>query len=415
MRALRSFGIVVLCVLPVLRVLAGDFAPVTIQADTKQAWVGQRVVFYVALRSEGPFVGTASFDLPRLDGTVILKIGSPVVSSENVSGTELFVQIHEFALFSQGAGKLTLPECAVRFSAKDGHTGPETEIHGSVPAWSVQIERPEGSEGIGFLVTTDSLELSETWEPHPEDATVGDIFKRTINQRADDVVGMALAPVSTAAPEGIRVYLGKAATQDALERGDFTGERQETVTYLLERSGTFTLPALTYVWWNPATKALRAKTLPAVTFEVRAGAAEGAAQKAEGRRHWFGWFLFLICGAVGIWAMRRFIRKGLVAIQSKLNPPKRVAARRLWRACQMHDAHEAFRAWQAWRVLTEGDGRSDLSTDLRDAVQGLSTYLYREESEEIWRGEALSHAFERALQSALKKEVTSSALPKLNP
>ena len=102
---------------------------------------------------------------------------------------------------------------------------------------------------------------------------------------------MALAPASTTAPDGIRVYPGDAQTQDQLERGDFLGERRDTLTYLVQKPGTLELPALTYVWWNPKTEELQSTTLPAVTFEIAPPSATAAAEQATATHQAWLWML----------------------------------------------------------------------------------------------------------------------------
>ncbi len=71
------------------------------------------------------------------------------------------------------------------------------------------------------------------------------------------------------------MYRGSAKVEDHLERGEFTGERRETLTYLLPRAGSFTLPALGYTWWNPDTRTLESTMLEAVTVDVAPAPAAG--------------------------------------------------------------------------------------------------------------------------------------------
>ena len=275
----------------------GDVEPVVVRADQQEAWVGQRVSFFVELRSSGSFAGAASFDLPDLPGVMVMKIGNPVVGSQPLEGESWFIQTHEFALFSQHSGTLKVPTFPVRFAEREGFTGPAVDVQGNCPAFQIDIQRPPGSEQVSFLVTTESLDIAEVWNPTPGTAEVGAIFKRTITQRAQQLPGMALAPVPDAVPDGVRVYTGDATTNDKLERGDFVGERKETVTYLLQKSGTLIFPELVYVWWNPRTKILESTTLPVVTFEVTAPPIDQTAVVQNDIRGWsWSMILFLIFG-----------------------------------------------------------------------------------------------------------------------
>ena len=152
-----------------------DVAPVAVRAPEAQAWIGQRVPFFVDLRAPGSFAGTARFDLPQIPGVMLMKIGNPVVSSEDIEGESWFVQTHEFALFSQKPGLLEVPAFSVRFAAREGFTGPAHEVQAQVPGWKIEIQRPPGSENIGFLITTEALDVTETWEPRPAHAGGRDV------------------------------------------------------------------------------------------------------------------------------------------------------------------------------------------------------------------------------------------------
>lgn len=394
---------------------AAQVDPVTVRVPDAKAWVGQRVPAYVELRAPGSFAGTAGFDLPQLPGTLLLKVGSPVVSSETIDGESWFVQAHEFALFSQSSGELEVPPFAVHFSHREGFTGPVKDVRAEAPGWKVAIERPPESETLGFLVTTDSLELEETWDPEPGPVRVGAMFKRSIVQRASQISGMALAPAPTRAPEGVRVYPGTARTKDRLERGAFLGERREVLTYLLTRPGSVTLPALTYVWWNPRSETLQSKTLPAVTFEVApAVTAPALEETAAGRRVWPWLLAALLAVALGAWQARSLASWARCSWK-RLHPPEHVAARRLLRASGANDAAAAASAWNVW-CGTQGPAFQPRS-GLRSAVLGLQRTLFGPRPAERWRGLELARSFREHLAASKRRypRGATSVLPALNP
>jgi hypothetical protein len=387
-----------------------EVAPAAIRVPETKAWTGQQLPFYVELSARGSFAGAASFALPEIPRTVILKVGNPIVSSQEYDGESWFVQTHEFALFSQQSGSVEVPEFEVRFGSRDSFTGPVKEQQAQVPGARIEIRRPPGSESVGFLVTTESLDLTENWEPQPGPVKVGAIFKRTIVQRAAQMTGMALAAAPTHAPDGVRVYPGQPEVTDKTERGDFLGERRETITYLLQKPGTLELPALTYVWWNPKTEKLQSKTLPDVTFEVTA-----TEETVDTRPDWTSQLAaaLLVLG-LGIWQRRR-VAMLLARCWKKLNPPDRVAARKLLRACRHHDAAAAQAAWNQWHNMQ--DATFLPGPELRAAVTGMQRCLFGPATAGSWRGDELASAFnvERALFKSSSKGRPSSILPLLNP
>lgn len=391
-------------------------ASAEIRVPEPKAWTGQRVTFFVALRARGSFAGAASFSLPRIPRTVIIKIGNPVVSSQELQGESWFVQTHEFALFSQQTGVLEIPSFEVRFGTRDGFTGPVTDRQVMVPAATVQIERPPGSEDFGFLITTESIDITETWDPQPGAAQVGAVFTRTISQRADQVTGIAFAPPPVTGFEGVRVYVGKPEVADETERGAFAGTRRDTITYVLQEPGTWTLPAVTYVWWNPSAKQLRSKTLPAVTFEVAAPAGISLSENPSTSHATRFWWIVAGLLAAGLCAgQHRRILMQLKRWWRVFNPRERVAARRLLRTCRRHDAFAAQRAWTEWLRLQSPTFEPD--HDLRSAVVGMQRHLFGPTIAESWNGNELKQVFraQRARLRCVFSRTKPITLPPLNP
>ena len=303
---------------------------VTSEAAETEIWVGQKAPFYVKVRGKGPFKGATSFSIPHIPQTVIVNVGSPVVSSEEIGDVSWFVQTHEFALFTQAEGTIEVPSFEVRFTDHDGFTGPEVDHTEQVPPISFEVKRPPDSADLGFLVTTDNLEVTETWDPQPGDVKQGDVFHRTITQEADQVTAMALAPPPTTAPSGVRVYTDEPQLKDDTQRGEFRGTRSDTITYLLEKPGMITIPAIKYTWWNPDSQEYGSKTLPAVTFDVAPlpqPAATAESTKTDFR--WVPWLIALLglCG-LALWQRHRLSSLAKACLHW-LNPPEVLQPARL--------------------------------------------------------------------------------------
>lgn len=390
-------------------------SPIAVEIPTPKAYVGQRLPFFVKVRATGSFGGATNFSLPEVPGTVIVKVGNPVVESEQLEGESWFVQTHEFAIFSQKDGPVEIPAFPVQYGTRDGFTGPVTEQEGTVPAFSITIERPAGTDPGRFLVTTDSLTIDERWNPQPDgEFKTGAVFKRTISQSADNLTGMALAPSPINAPEGIKVYRGEANVSDNTERGAFSGERTETLTYLVERPGVYTLPAIRYDWWNPNSQQLESKTLPAVSFTATASP-EAAVKQTVGTR----WLTPLLC--IGIlltlaaagWLFRKPIGNRLLRLRDRIDPPDHRAARAFLGACRGNDAVAADQAWAAWVRLQASP--QPASADLQAQLIDLHRHLYGPDPDpKFWNGAALAKAFSEHSRGAPPSRIATS-LPPLNP
>jgi hypothetical protein len=373
-----------------------------------EAWTGQRLPLFVELRAEGSFKGAASFDLPEIPKTVIIKIGSPILSSETQGDTEYFVQRHEFALFSQSKGLIQLPSITARFSHLKGYTGPTFDASEKTEATTLTINRPPNSDSLGFIVTTPSLAIEESWDPSPGPLETGAVLKRNIVQRANQMTGIALKPAPTPDIEGIRTYPGSPEVTDKTERGTFLGERRETVTYLVQQAGLHTLPEIRIDWWNPSTQKLERQTLPSVTFTATAP----PAPPARPSRKYLAWLIVPISLALLAFANRERIPIKARALYQRLDPPSNRAKRRFLSACHQNDPTTTRRRWEELRKFRPD---ADLSDQLRAEVTILLELEFgRSPSSQAWSGQALAEAYNMNFSELLKAR-TPSALPNLNP
>lgn len=405
---------ILLWVVALARPSLADVELVTVDVPQGQVWVGQKATFFVHLRGKGPFAGASSFSLPQIPRTTILKVGNPVVSSEEIEDASWFVQTHEFALFSQADGDVEIPSFEVRYSNRDGFTGPELDHVENVPAVQLHIKRPPDSDPAAFLVTSDSLTVEEQWEPAPGGAKQGDVFHRTITQRADQVSGMALAPPPSSAPDGVRVHFDEPEIEDRTERGDFAGRRTDKITYVLERPGTLSLPAVRYVWWNPVSEQYGSTTLPTATFEVAASPANKSVPPTStttGR--WMLWFGVNFGLAALVYGQRQRIGNLVFAVWERLNPRERRIGRKLLRACRRNDAVAAESAWTEWQTTHRSGGPID--ADVREAVVELQRQLYGPNGHSPWNGSQLATAFQKRRTAWRRQRPRGCDLPPLNP
>lgn len=335
-------------------VAAGADPPARARASfaTKgEVWVGQRVTLVVELLAPGIFTSAPAFDLPRTPGVVVTKPEDrPTLGSETIDGVSYTVQRHEFAVYAERAGTATVPGFAVRFGAAERFGAPEKEYAATTQPVSFVAKLPPGAEGLATVVTTRELTVKEAWSPEPGAAKVGAAFTRTITVEARDVPGMVLPSFAVAPPDGLGEYPKPPEVGDRVERGDLTGHRVETLTYVCEKPGRYELPTLVLAWWNPDERTLNRATLPARTFEVTAPPEPPApAPPPESRSRWWPVALAALAGVglAGWWfgpalvaAWKR--RRGRVARSEG------AAFNAFERACHTGDAHAVYRALLAW-------------------------------------------------------------------
>jgi hypothetical protein len=127
---------------------------------------------------------------------------------------------------------------------------------------------PPGAGGAKYFLTTGRFQVSQSFDRKLEGLKVGDSISRMVSMRAEDTVGMTLPALGFDAPEGMRVYPGIPKISERAERGKIEAARIETVTYVLEREGSYELPEIAILWWDPQTKKMSQALLPAIEFKV---------------------------------------------------------------------------------------------------------------------------------------------------
>lgn len=402
----------------------GAASPVTARVEPAEVWTGQRATLVVELRVQGRFDGDTAFSLPQVADTWIVGGDRPTVSSETVGGVEWFVQRHELSVFSQADGALEIPAFPVRYGAIAPGSIEGVRTTGDVPAVTLKVKRPPGSADLGFLVTCEELAVAETWTPALDASSDGErsagpipagtALRRVVTQRADQVAGMALAPVPPAAPDGVRVYPRGVVVDDDTQRGAFTGARTETLDYLFQRAGTYELPALRFSWWDPKAERIESTTLPAVTVDVTPAPVVAIAEDAEDERGSRGRWIAALATALALtlaawigWTHHERLAAWRTHVAGTLGLPGRRARRRLQRACRANDPHEAYAAWNAL-------ARAPRNEEEHDAVRDLERALYANDAPTAWNGRALLDALRaRSPREHATREHTAR-LPRLN-
>jgi hypothetical protein len=298
-RPLKSLGVPLLFAIAFVARANGQEAGVRISVpDGNECWVGQRVALVVELLAPGYFSGAATFEPADPPGMLLLPPnGSPVVGSEEINGVSYTVQRHELSAFIRRAGEQFIPAISVRFQFKRSPLSRDKEeVSLKTNAVRINAKLPPGAETSRGIISARDLQVEESWKPDPAAANLklGSAMTRTITFTAPDVPAMAFPPFRPGAIEGLGIYQKEAEVLDHSERGALTGKRRETIVYVCQREGQFSVPAAKFIWWDLGLKELHTVLLPARTFTVApnpalaAAAAPAAAHPTSCRAVWTG-------------------------------------------------------------------------------------------------------------------------------
>lgn len=384
------------------------------------AWVGQRVALKVELLTTTFFASAPVFQLPTIPQALLMQIEDrPVLGTEQVDDTTYNVQQHELALFMLRPGVYTVPPFTIRFASAPRYGEPSVEHQLTTQAIQVEARMPPGAERLPSVISTRELRVNQTWQPQPKQALPGDAFTRTITLTAPDVPGMVFPPLPLDRPvDALAVYPKPPVVQDQVERGAFTGQRTQTVTYVCARPGPVTLPALIIPWWDVEHQQLRQVTLPPLTLEV-----------VVPRRGW-SWGVvgagLVLATSVGVcWRQRRVLLGAWERWQTRYQTSEAGCFAQLHKACRAGDTVVAYNALLHWLdCLHHGSGSATLAhdllachanADLRQPVEALQEALLHGATH--WDGAPLAQALHRTRQERQQQRATAddAQLPTLNP
>ncbi len=415
-------------------------AQVRVSIDTsKSYWVGQKIPFYVDLLSPGFFSGTPKFDLPEISGVLVMKIPErPVMGTEEIEGQSYTRQRHEFVLFSQRQGQVDIPSFTVRFGVSGQAGASPKEISLKTSPLTLTPKMPPGAEKLSVLISTRDLKVTERWSPEPKEAKQGDAFTRTITFQAPDIPGMAFAPLPEININGIGIYAETPVVNDRIERGDFIGERTETISYVMESSGKMTIPAMSFHWFDIASETLKTEELPEVTFKVSpsiAGPSSGQPSGAGSFKMIFIMGIVLLTFAGGVlWRWRRYLTAYIKSWQKYQAESESGYFKQLITACRKNEPQAVLNALMKWVDRVNPDRQAATlggfveiwgDPELASEVAGLHKFYFSQEKEsgagkknKSWSGQKLEQLMVKVRKRLNKKRIQKElegVLKPLNP
>jgi len=266
-------------------VIAAEDIILRTSVTPEDAWVGQKILLHVDVLAKEGWSQLRKVSDVEVKSAYLMRLESQGTRlSETIEGDSYTGQRYEFLLFAQRPGSLTIPPTTVDVEIKIWGAGGGSRIERMVlPPVEFVARTPPGAEDLRGLISTSSLTAKQNWDRETTNLTVGDAIRRRISFRAEDVSGMAFAPMRYGDIEGLGIYPGEPAVEDKFARGDLTGTRVETVTYVFEHSGDIEIPGIDLAWWDIAAQELKHIALPGLKLNITSGqgTAQGTSAQAE--------------------------------------------------------------------------------------------------------------------------------------
>jgi hypothetical protein len=376
----------------------------TIRPETG-AVVGQRIEVLVDVLFRDGMVRPPRVTVADIPGAQLVRFETQATTmTDRVGGQDYTGQRFEFALYARRGGSFTVPAPVATLLDASG------EAIGTVtgqPA-TVDVAVPPGADASRPIIATTRTTLRESWSPPNRTSfKAGDAVVRTIVREVSDVSGMAIPDLSFSAPAGVRVYAGRPDVTDAQSRGEVTGRRTDTVTYVFETGGTFDLPAVTQPWWNLTDKRLQTERGAGLSATVAAASPAPASFQDLFERWGFIATTALGSLALAFWGWW-WLRERLAERRARWLASERKARADLLAACRRVEPRAIYEAYVVWRA------RMRRSADLASLAETIEAVLFAGASWSAEDARAFAGRVE-AVAGAAPQRRRAVSLPPLNP
>ena len=424
MRALRAAALLAAWLMAGAALAAGP--AVRVQVPLQQpVLVGQQVPIEVTVAAPNFFLSAPPFPVLDVQGAIVTLSDERSVHGVEQDGGQTIATIQRHYVFTaQQPGDFELPAAKIEFSYQ-GDDGKPQQASLALPATRITARLPAGASpaaaGAAVMPAT-RLSIRQSVDRDAGALSAGDALVRTVEIQAANTPAMLIPPPHFEAPDDVRRYQADRVLRDLNGEGGSSagGQRVERVTYVFEKPGRYTLPAVQVQWLDPQTQKPATGQAPALTVQVKAGAHVAdriapelpvGAAPAKPRKLmdwvrlgiWMAGFGLLLL--LAWWGRRRWPRWRVARAerQAALAQSDAVMFERVLAACQAGDAnaaHSALLAWsrahaqstpQAWAASLE-----DPATAMQ--VELLGRHLYRSGAQDGWSGGACAQALKAGRQ-----------------
>ena len=241
--------------------------------DPPRVVVGQPVMLRIDVLAPNYLTAPPAFPDFQVRNAVTRDLGS-VNMSESHDGTTYAGVRREFAIHPQEPGSYVIADQRIVVAyAADPPRSQEATL--TLPRLAFEAMIPDAAQTLDPFVAATRLTLRQSVEPSVGDLKVGDAVVRTVTIEADGIPAMLLPEIRLTAPDGLAVYADQPSLQDRVDRRTdaLTATRIDRATYMLQRPGTYVLPAIDIAWWNLREQKIEQAHADAVTVQVAANPA----------------------------------------------------------------------------------------------------------------------------------------------
>ena len=338
---------------------------VTVTVNPPRVVVGQQVTVKMMVLAPNYMPSPPVLPDFQIRNAVTRGLGN-VNQSETRDGVSYAGILYEAAVFPQEVGSYAFAggKVTVTYAADPPQT---RTVAIEMPRVAFEAFIPEAARDLDPFVSASSLALEQKVERSSQDLKVGDSIKRTITVKVAGTPAMLVPPPAFGKIDGLALYPDEPVLQDNLDRRSsvLSGTRTDAATYMLQRAGDYTLPAIDFAWWNARDSKIERARGDAVMVHVADNPALQASAPGEPSGaswdwhapvfwlldHWLLTVIALLLAGAVTWfvpAAVREIRERMAARRSAYLASEAWSFAQLRSAIHGHDPQKAYFALLGW-------------------------------------------------------------------
>ncbi len=242
----------------------------SVSLSRTSVYTGQPFRVTITVWTRTWFTAPLQFGNMQIPGSFMVPFDDPQPGMFAIGKTQYPGIQFYYIVIPYQTGEFTVPplEITAQSPPEGSSTGRKVVIHTGEHKFTVR-DVPSGLKGSAAWLVAKHVTLTERWSPAPENLKTGDVLKRTLTITASGTLPQFIPDLSPQEKvDWASTYPDPAVLHDTKEGGDVEGRSVQTITYLLEKAGEFTLPAIELSYWNPVTARAGRATVKAREFTV---------------------------------------------------------------------------------------------------------------------------------------------------
>ncbi len=256
---------VILCALLPLAPKVAATAHVSVELNRSTVFVQQPFHVTITVYTTTWFTAPPQFGNLQIPNAFIVPFDQTQPGMFTIGGKQYPGVQFYYIVFPYSTGSYTVPPIEVTVqSPPEGSSTARQQILKTDPKPFTVNDIPASLKKMGAWFVARSATLHEQWNPALDAPKVGDVIRRTLTIDALGTLPQFIPNLTGQEKvDWASTYPQEPVLTDTRAGGDANGRSVQTITYLLEKAGDFTLPGITLSYWNPYTARIETHTIDA--------------------------------------------------------------------------------------------------------------------------------------------------------